>query len=284
MTPLSQSKHCPHKQDATMFFPFPGSCISAPSSPGMALPQLRKEAHPGPLLPLSLAQRIGHSSSSFIASQTAAFPPCCPMLLRPRFHFWKARKKSLFPSDHHCTGVQISSTQLTPNRGRWEWGTCRSQKETERNSWARKRHTFAQLVKQEKKAKTIGSLISSFWNRNPPQPAQEVPLLSLQHLKYLFLLSSYHQQASAAVCILPAMSKSSSQIRPELGRGNITRNCVVLKSIDLTWSQGAGLDKHLLLKEIHSHLRIGKGGRSAKRLKQAECSKMTANMRGYIQG
>jgi len=71
------------------------------------------------------------------------------------------------------------------------------------------------------------------------------------------------------------MSKSSSQIRPELGRGNITRNCIVLKSV---------LDKHLLLKEIHSHLKIGKGGRSAKRLKQAECSKMTANMRGYIQG
>lgn len=77
----------------------------------------------------------------------------------------------------------------------------------------------------------IGNLTSAFWNRNDPlQPTQEVPLLSLQHLNYLFLLSNYHQQTSAAVCILSLMSKSSSQIWPEQGRENITRNC-------MSWSQ-----------------------------------------------
>lgn len=55
------------------------------------------------------------------------------------------------------------------------------------------------------------------------QPAWEALPLSLQHLKYSFLLSNYHQQASAAVCILPLMSKSSSQIWLELGRRNMSK-------------------------------------------------------------
>lgn len=60
------------------------------------------------------------------------------------------------------------------------------------------------------------------------QPAWEALPLSLQHLKNSFLFSNYHQQASAAVCVLSLMSKSSSQIWPELGRKNMSK--------EISWS------------------------------------------------
>lgn len=81
----------------------------------------------------------------------------------------------------------------------------------------------------------------------PLQPVWEAPPLSLQHSQYSFLLSNYHQQASAAVCILALMSKSSSQIWLKLRR-NMTAE-IIFPEVH---------QKHLLLKEIQNCPKIGK--------------------------
>lgn len=84
----------------------------------------------------------------------------------------------------------------------------------------------------------------------PAQAGWGAPPLSLQHPQDSFLLSNYHQQASAAVCIPALMSRSSSQRWLELGRRNVSAEIAFLKPIRST-----------------GVLKLGKGGGSAKKLK-----------------
>lgn len=67
----------------------------------------------------------------------------------------------------------------------------------------------------------MGSLTTALQNRNDPSPTC-LGSTSPVSAAFAVLLSNYHQQASAAVCILALMSKRSSQIRLELGSAIVT--------------------------------------------------------------
>lgn len=111
------------------------------------------------------------------------------------------------------------------------------------------------------------SLITAFsTGMIPLQPVWKPPPITLQHSQYSFLLSNYHEQASAAVCILSLMSKSSSQIWLELGRRNMTTE-IIFPDVH---------QKHLLLKEIQNCLKTWKR-------KEGKCIK-EIKVRGVLKG